>query len=95
MMKWLPCPRLDIPNTGGRQWRLTLSLQAFKSERILKSAQARDVVQSPSHVQLFVTPRTASCQASLYLTVPWSLPRFMSIELVMLSKQGVTTQFAH
>ena len=41
------------------------------------------VVQLPSRVQLFVTPWTAACQASLSLTMSWSLPKFMSIELVM------------
>ena len=41
------------------------------------------VVQSPSHVQLFVTPWTAACQASLFLTNSWSLPKFMPVELVM------------
>ena len=61
MMKWLPYPRLDILKAGGRQQRPTLSLQAFESDRILTSAQARDVVvQSPSHVQLFVTPMDCS-----------------------------------
>ena len=38
------------------------------------------VVQLPSHVQLFATPWTAACQASLSLTISWSLPKFMSIE---------------
>ena len=32
------------------------------------------VVQSPSCVPLFVTPRTAACQASLSLTISQSLP---------------------
>ena len=41
------------------------------------------VAQSPSYVQLFVTPWSAEHQASLSLTISWSLPRFMSIELVM------------
>ena len=41
------------------------------------------VVQSLSHVQLFVTPWTAAHQASLSSTIPWSLLKFMSIELVM------------
>ena len=40
-------------------------------------------VQSLSRVQLFVTPRTAACQASLSITNSWSLPTLMSIELVM------------
>ena len=41
------------------------------------------VVQSPSCVQLFVTPQTAAGQASLSLTISQSLPKFMSIESVM------------
>ena len=40
-------------------------------------------VQSLSHVQLFVTPRTAACQASLSITNSRSLLRLVSIELVM------------
>ena len=35
------------------------------------------------HVQLSMTPRTAAHQASLSLTISWSLPKFMSIESVM------------
>ena len=40
-------------------------------------------VQSLSHVQLFVTPWTAACQASLSITNSQSLPKLMSIESVM------------
>ena len=40
---------------------------------------------SYSHVWLFATPWTAACQALLSSTVSWSLLKFMSIELVMLS----------
>ena len=40
-------------------------------------------VQSLSHVQLFVTPRTAARQASLSITNSQSLLKLMSIELVM------------
>ena len=43
------------------------------------------VVQSLSHVWLFVTPWTAACQASLSITNNQSLLKFMSIEPVMLS----------
>ena len=43
------------------------------------------VVQSLSCIQLFVTPWTASRQASLFFTISWSVLRFMSIEPVMLS----------
>ena len=40
-------------------------------------------VQSLSHVQLFATPWTAVCQASLSITKSWSLLKLMSIESVM------------
>ena len=40
-------------------------------------------VQSLSHVRLFVTPFTAVHQASLSITNSQSLPKLMSIELVM------------
>jgi len=41
------------------------------------------VFQSLSHVRLFVTPWAAASQASLSVTISWSL--LMSLELVMLS----------
>ena len=41
------------------------------------------VVQSLSHVQLFETPWTAACKASLSFTVSLSLLKLMFIELVM------------
>ena len=40
-------------------------------------------VQSLSRVQLFVTPQTAACQASMSITDSWNLLKLMSIELVM------------
>ena len=43
------------------------------------------VVQSLSYGQLFVTPWTAACQASLFFTIALSLLRFMSTKSVMLS----------
>ena len=42
-------------------------------------------VQSLSRVQLFATPWTAACQASLSITNSSSLPKLMFIESVMLS----------
>ena len=41
------------------------------------------VVQSPSFVQLFVPPWTTAHQASLSLSISWTLPKFMSVESVM------------
>ena len=46
------------------------------------------IVQSLSHIQLFVTLWTAARQASLSLTISCSLLKFMSIELVMPSNQS-------
>jgi len=43
------------------------------------------IVQLLSHVQLFGISGTTACQAPLSSTVSWSLLKFMSIELVMLS----------
>ena len=45
------------------------------------------VVQSPSHVRLFVTTWTAARQASLSFTISWSFTKFMSIESVMPSNR--------
>ena len=39
--------------------------------------------QSLSHVQLFASPWTAACQASLSITNSQSLFKLMSVELVM------------
>ena len=44
---------------------------------------------SVAHVQLFVTPWTAACQASLSITNSWSLPKPMSIESVMPSNHHI------
>ena len=41
------------------------------------------VVQSLSRVQLFATPWTTACQASLSITNSWSLLKLMSIKSVM------------
>jgi len=46
-------------------------------------------VQSLSHVQLFGTPWTAACQASLSITSSWSLSKLMSMESVMPSNHHI------
>ena len=48
-----------------------------------KYATSLVVVQSLSHVWLFVTPWTAARQASLSFTISWSLLKLMSIKSVM------------
>ena len=44
---------------------------------------ANNSVQSLNHVQFFATPWTAARQASLSITTSQSLPRLMSIEMLM------------
>jgi len=56
-----------IPGT----WKLSCHKDQFSSVQLL------------SRVQLFVTPWTAACQASLSITNSQSLLKLMSIELVM------------
>ena len=48
----------------------------FRSTRLV-------VVQLLSCVWLFATPRSAACQAAPSFTISWTLPKLMSIELVM------------
>ena len=53
------------------------------SFRVCKIYLQFSSVQSLSHVQLFVTPWTAACQASLSITSSLSLLKLMSIESVV------------
>ena len=50
---------------------------------MLKLERSFSSIQSLNRVQLFATPQTASCQASLSITNSWSLLKLTSIELVM------------
>ena len=54
-----------------------------KCHRILPSQSQVSSVQSLSHVQLFPTPWTTACQASLSITNSRSSLKLMSIESVM------------
>ena len=53
----------------------------------------RHVVQSLSHVQLFVTTWTTAPQVSLSFTISWSLLKLMLIVLVMLSNHLILFSF--
>ena len=57
--------------------RLYLWLGSFMRRKRFSS------VQSLSHVRLFATPWTVTCQDSLSVTTSQSSPKLMSIELVM------------
>ena len=50
-------------------------------------------VQSLSRVRLFATPWIAACQASLSLTISWSLPKFTCTASVMPSSHLILFSF--
>ena len=54
------------------------------------TSPALSSVQSLSHVQLFLTPWTTACQASLSSTNSRSLPKLISIESVMPSNHFIS-----
>ena len=70
-----PCNLMDYSLPGA-------SVHGILQARILECIQFSSF-QSRSRVQLFVTPWTAACQASLSITNSWGLPKLMSIESVM------------
>ena len=63
------------------EWGAIAFSEEHSSIRILVSQFSS--VQSLSHVWLFATPWTATCQASLSITNTWSLLKLMSIKWVM------------
>ena len=62
------------------------TLGALHSSLIVINKNISSSVQSLSRVQLFATPWTAACQASLSITNSKSLLKLISIYLVMPSK---------
>ena len=88
------CPLIKpirlIPGAGGTANLNSPNCLAGKErKKILAVCVLRErgcfgvIVQSLSHVRLFLTPWTAACQAFLSFTISWSLLKLMSIELVM------------
>ena len=72
---------LPIPKTQGcphlHPW------QSLSSAPSLSLGRQVVVVQLLSHVELFATPWSKACQASLSFTISQNLLKLMSIELVM------------
>ena len=60
-----------------------ISRQNYNSKRYMHPYAQFSSIQTVSHVQLFATPWTAACQASLSITDSQSLLKLMSIESVM------------
>ena len=78
----------NLPGTWGWQWLEPGERTGFPClERRRQEPQfpLSVVIQSLSCVWLFVAPWTAAHQASLSITISWSLLKFMSIEPVMSS----------
>ena len=91
-----PRNRTQVSLIAGRRFNLWAKREAWKDDNFLQIDLSNSskkpsryfvivvfVVQSLSHVWLFVTPWTAAHQASLSFTVSQSLLKLMSIESVM------------
>ena len=61
-------------------WLLPWQADSFTTEPPGKPFETFDVIQPLSHVQLFATPWTVACQASLSFSISWSLLKLMSTE---------------
>ena len=75
--KRLPCESLHVAGNYHTLYKQRGLESDFHTETCISS------VQLLSPVQLFVTPWSAGHQASLSITSSWSLPKLMSVELVM------------
>ena len=65
------------------QWNEISNLPIVSCFQVTFSSVQFSSVQSLSHVQLFVTPWIAACQASLSITISQSSLKLMSIESMM------------
>ena len=78
-LRWLDPKLKSWQQIHERPWAGTTNLSHFQILKLQKLSS----VQSLSRVRLFVTPWTEAHQASLSITNSQSLPKLMSIELVM------------
>ena len=70
-------------------WSLPIEFDAIQPYLPLNGQGVKTSVQSLSRVQLFATPWTAACQASLSITNSRSLLKLISIESVMPSNHPI------
>ena len=77
------CTRGDVGELGVHSALKALVIKITQLSHPAAGLSSTIVVQSLSHVQLFPTPWTAVCQASLSFTISQSLLKLMSIESVM------------
>ena len=71
----------DLPDQGSNTCLLHWKMDSYPLSH--QGNLSLSSVQSLSCVQLFATPWTTACQASLSITNSQSLPKLMSIESVM------------
>ena len=86
---WPVPPPRDLPNPGIKPASLVSPALAGGFFTTSATWEAHKDVLLVSHVQLFATPWTAACQASLSFTISQSLLKLMSIESVMPSNHLV------
>ena len=85
-MMWRLTPHIHSWADLSKNYNITFNVRQYGSFWVLVWPHTHHlvvIVQSLSRVQLFVTPWTAARQATLSLTISWSLPKFMFIESVM------------
>ena len=90
------CDTLETPKPGTSQdppWKDPLGVGLEPDLVRVALNMVAVVVQLLSRVGLSATPWTGACQAPLSFTISWSLLKFTSIELVMLSKHLVPIEF--
>ena len=80
-----PDNQFKIGNRVCQGYIFSLCLFNFCADYIMWNARLDELSSVPplSHVQLFVTPWTAACQASLSITNSWSLLKIISVKSVM------------
>ena len=80
-MRTLHC---GVSCSPGVRWeQATFSWKTVRMTPVVPEHRGPVVVQSLSRVQLFPTPWTTAHQASLSITISWSLLKFMSIKSVI------------
>ena len=79
---WTTLPAAGLQGSPESSVRSQKQIKKKKKKIVFHSVQFSSV-QLLSHVRLFATPWTATCQASLSITNSWSLLKLMPTESVM------------
>ena len=85
----------NLKKNGASGIRLVDFRRQYKAKTVSTTSKQYQFSSVAYHVQLFVTPWTAACQASLSINNSWSLFRLMSFELVMPSNHLILCLFPY